>query len=486
MKRWLKRIGLCAGVLCLLGFIFVLAAHLRGHSALNQRLEALRAQGQKLSAKELNLKRPAGEENAIVALRPVWRKLKVAVPALDDAPPSLRFAAPGQVVVAAPLQEWVIARSTNTWQRVAPQLEHAATLLAGLHAALQKPAYDNGIEELPLVPRLDLQRMAQLLQAAVLHDLGQRQPAAAFAHLSDLLQLIAHQQSEPYIVCQLVRQNCGVHGFAATWQALQSAGFDQGQLASLQAAWEKCDFAGAMPAAFAMDQALELDTYADLRDSDEDLTSPGLCPSWLYGPLWRFAWSDQDELRTLIRWQVMSERERIARTNSWTALPVWNHTEDASAEMPWRVLFEHAEDLGRYDRYRYLLSGDSFSVTDIIIRGTLRAQVQQQMAVTAIALQRYRLRNGKLPADLGALVPDLLKTLPRDSMDGKTLRYKLQPDGGFLLYSVGEDGKDDGGSPAPADSATKFRSLSDGRDTVWPKPASPAEAAQAAMKPPGK
>ena len=49
------------------------------------------------------------------------------------------------------------------------------------------------------------------------------------------------------------------------------------------------------------------------------------------------------------------------------------------------------------------------------------------------------------------------------------LRYRLKPDGTFLLYSVGEDARDDGGDPTPP-SAGKF-DLWEGRDAVWPSSA---------------
>ena len=33
-------------------------------------------------------------------------------------------------------------------------------------------------------------------------------------------------------------------------------------------------------------------------------------------------------------------------------------------------------------------------------------------------------------------------------MDGQPLRYRRNADGTFLLYSIGENGKDDGGNPS--------------------------------------
>jgi len=66
--------------------------------------------------------------------------------------------------------------------------------------------------------------------------------------------------------------------------------------------------------------------------------------------------------------------------------------------------------------------------------------------------------------------------VPRDPVDGQPLSYQINSDGTFLLYSIGEDGVDDGGDPSPA-SDTKSKSFSwrKGRDLVWPRPATPAQ-----------
>ena len=61
--------------------------------------------------------------------------------------------------------------------------------------------------------------------------------------------------------------------------------------------------------------------------------------------------------------------------------------------------------------------------------------------------------------------------------DGKALRYRLHPgDDGFLLHSVGEDGKDDGGNPARQEEKKSYRQIWDGRDAVWPSAATAEEA----------
>src|SRR5262249_26113649 len=75
------------------------------------------------------------------------------------------------------------------------------------------------------------------------------------------------------------------------------------------------------------------------------------------------------------------------------------------------------------------------------------AESQKEMVVAAIALKRHQLRHGKFPDDLSALTPEFLAEVPRDWMDGQPLRYRLKDDSQFVLYSIGENGVDDGGDP---------------------------------------
>ena len=66
-------------------------------------------------------------------------------------------------------------------------------------------------------------------------------------------------------------------------------------------------------------------------------------------------------------------------------------------------------------------------------------------ARVALAVERFRLANGKLPDKLDELSPMFLKKIPADPFDGKPLHYK-KLDKGYVVYSIGEDGKDDGGN----------------------------------------
>jgi hypothetical protein len=62
-----------------------------------------------------------------------------------------------------------------------------------------------------------------------------------------------------------------------------------------------------------------------------------------------------------------------------------------------------------------------------------------------MAVERYRLARGHWPESLSELVPEHLKSIPRDPFDGAELRY-LDFAEGVIIYSVGPDGVDNGGN----------------------------------------
>ena len=63
----------------------------------------------------------------------------------------------------------------------------------------------------------------------------------------------------------------------------------------------------------------------------------------------------------------------------------------------------------------------------------------------AFASAVYRAEHGSYPAKLTELVPKYVTQMPVDVFCDSDLRYHRTGDGGYLLYSVGVNGKDDGG-----------------------------------------
>jgi hypothetical protein len=114
----------------------------------------------------------------------------------------------------------------------------------------------------------------------------------------------------------------------------------------------------------------------------------------------------------------------------------------------------------------------------------LTGHARLRCARAALAAERYRRRQGDWPPSLATLVPRYLGDVPLDPFDGKPMRYR-RTDTGALIYSVGRDGRDDGGDP------TRPPNEFDPRDivlTVWnvdrrsPPPKQPAPEGHAARR----
>ena len=93
-------------------------------------------------------------------------------------------------------------------------------------------------------------------------------------------------------------------------------------------------------------------------------------------------------------------------------------------------------------------------------------QESVDLAQVAIALERYRLANGKYPEALEGLTPQLLARLPHDIINGEPLHYRRTTDDQFVLYSVGWNGTDDGGAVVLSKGTSPTVDINEG-DWVW-------------------
>jgi hypothetical protein len=95
-----------------------------------------------------------------------------------------------------------------------------------------------------------------------------------------------------------------------------------------------------------------------------------------------------------------------------------------------------------------------------------RNQTLANEALVVCALKRYRLAHGQYPETLERLVPRYVEKLPHDIIGGQPLNYRRADDGQFVLYSIGWNEKDDGGTVALTDSKPPRVNLDEG-DWVW-------------------
>ena len=82
--------------------------------------------------------------------------------------------------------------------------------------------------------------------------------------------------------------------------------------------------------------------------------------------------------------------------------------------------------------------------TESSMKRECKARARVRTGQAALAVEASELRSYKLPDELNEIVPSFLTAIPTDPFTGQPLRYKKLAKG-YVVYSVGEDGKDDGG-----------------------------------------
>jgi hypothetical protein len=86
-----------------------------------------------------------------------------------------------------------------------------------------------------------------------------------------------------------------------------------------------------------------------------------------------------------------------------------------------------------------------------------------QQVRTACELERFRRQHGTFPESLAEVDTKFTGRPPVDIIDGAPLRYRRENGNEYLLYSIGQNGKDDGGS-------TGKKGDPDRLDWVWRSP----------------
>jgi hypothetical protein len=79
------------------------------------------------------------------------------------------------------------------------------------------------------------------------------------------------------------------------------------------------------------------------------------------------------------------------------------------------------------------------------------------------------LARGNFPEALDALAPQFIDAVPHDVIGGEPLKYRREADGLFVLYSIGWNETDDGGTVVFKKGSTPSEDIRKG-DWVWRYP----------------
>jgi hypothetical protein len=159
--------------------------------------------------------------------------------------------------------------------------------------------------------------------------------------------------------------------------------------------------------------------------------------------------------------------------NSRAALLHLNNQLVELAKLPIEDIREPLQELSTAAQGLPPLAREISSAYHKVVQAFQRDQALMRCAIVLLAAERYRLANGHWPKALSDLVPVYLDKVPVDPFDDQSLRLRRLNDG-VVIYSVGLDGKDNGGNldPNPTKEGTDlgFRLWDVGQRRQPPKP----------------
>lgn len=376
--------------------------------------------------------------------------------ALRDAYPSYPQAPPG----------------SDTASQVLNSLSIADDALAVICRDSQRPysrfpqRWGDGFElnNLPLLSQFKaLQRHLNLRIAAHLTK-GDR--TRAWDDLGCSLRLADGLREEPLVISQLVRIAQLAVANEGFWRGITAHAWTDDQLRTLQRRFETMDVVGIVPFALEGERSLAIQMMNQLVAygiRGPSVLQPTRAPGGLMDRISGFM--GQGIIRANQAAIVQMETDAIRNGRGL----ITNR-----AQVNWRgeaARFEEATTAGLRKPYspREMMARMLMPAFAKFLARCVRGQTLQTSAAIACAVERYYLKRGSYPDTLDALVPEFLKEIPTDPMDLKPMRYRRTDTGSFIVWSVGENGIDDGGvSRRKKGGSSGKKAATEIPDWVWP------------------
>lgn len=336
--------------------------------------------------------------------------------------------------------------------KLEPVLNELRTASRRPHAVFPVHYQENYRALLPHLARLKAITQVLCLRTAALLETAQ--PDLALADVELGLHLAEALRPEPLLISQLVRNAILQITLTSVWQGLAKGQWPPAHLEQLQKRFAATGVLAQYGLALRGERAFANDLLEQMRRGQ------GLTPEQLGSPHGQAA--PPRALVMLFRlmpdgWLYQNQLvlNRLYQERGLPLVDAPNH----------RVVVTQgvlAEETSPFDR------GDSTAEAPELARPTpfnfvarllapalppaarkfAHAQTMLDCAVVACAAERYRLANGVYPNQLGELTPRFLDRVPPDVIDGAPLKYRRTADGAFVLYSVGWNQQDDGGTTA--------------------------------------
>jgi hypothetical protein len=491
-----RKISVVAGIVLGVALLIPVIHHYQLRFALAAYVAKLKAKGEPMDLAQVIPPPVPPEQNGAPLFLKAASFLDTNWNVLGSNPPSaMRMIAPGKAMIGSVQPDIRTADGENSWEEIGAALAEDGEALKLLSQITNGTTFDfnldykDGFDKIKFSHLAPLKRSAQKLSAAAIDDLHRGDSAAAVKNISTMLAMVNGESHDRILISELVRIAIAQMGVGPTWEVLQVTNISDEDLAQLQQGWQSLEFSVPLEQAMLFERFGRLQQFEQIRKSSEKFDelwgefyapdaplekNEDMFPSQIRRSLflrkwdelrWRWFWSYLDELRGLQVFQVVVDATRMVETNTSF------HSVQSFALATLNPGQYYSQDLHNY-------SAQSANALYSALRRVIGIEIAQNVVVTAIAIKRYELRHHQLPATLEELTPEFLPSVPIDCMDGQPLRYRPNADGTFLLYSVGENGVDDGGNPALEKGvigSNYYWQNSHALDWVWPKPATEAE-----------
>jgi len=314
-----------------------------------------------------------------------------------------------------------------------------------------------------LLPHLaGLKGVAHILELRALAELQTGQPDRALADLALGQRATDSLRSEPFLISQLVRIAMQSILMQPVWEGLADHRWNDGQLVELDHILAGCDYLADYQHSLRGERGFHIQLIKYLRTSPQeylnlmsDDNGQQNDPMVMLTHLIPAGWFWQN--------QVVSVR---ALDNY---LPIANLATRAFQPSLARNIDETNQAMCRRPTPYNFLARLLVPALGGTSRKCAIIQSSVDLARVGVALERYRLANGNYPESLDPLSPKYIDAVPHDLIGGAPLHYRREPDGRFLLYSIGWNEKDDGGKQV-FQNKSKFPDQAQG-DWVWQYPA---------------
>lgn len=352
--------------------------------------------------------------------------------------------------------------------------------IAELHAAASRPkarfnilVTEDGISTL-LTHLSGLKTSSTTIRLRAVAAIKAEKSEMAFSDANLVIRLGDTLQTEPTLISHLVRIAIHTIGLRTIWEGMAEHRWTDAQLAQWQSDLAKRSFAAELRHAMAGERAFGnrvieyLTRKPDMMDSIGDPLGDGLLtqrgspayqaiPSgWFHREQINYNRTFDDYIVAALPHDAVKFDAALMQAKGDAML-----NDIARNKRPAKAVLRHI-----------VLSGMLLPALHKTMHRACQAQTFTQLAIAACALERHRLARGSYPETLAPLAPEF-GPLPPDPMSGQPFRYERTADGRFRLWSLGWNGKDDGGTVALTGTpASKNRNLDfEQGDWVWPVPA---------------